>query len=248
VLSGDLQLGLAQSDRQYQAVHGLKEWEGHPQGRLRAICSLHPEVVTLVAAIDSAVDGVPALKGKRVNIGNPGSGQRGNSLDVLAAFGIDPDKDLHAEGLIAAEAPRMLQDGRLDAFFYTVGHPSGNITEATTGTRAVRIVPIGGPGIDALIAEKPFYAPAVIPCKYYPQAGNQDDIQSVGVTATLIASADLDEGVVYRITRALFTHLDELRALHPALAGLTRQSMMLGLSAPLHPGALRYYREAGLRE
>jgi TRAP transporter TAXI family solute receptor len=236
VLSGDLQIGIAQSDRQYQASKGLAEWEGKPQEKLRAICSLHPEVVTLIATVDSGIADVMGLKGKRVNIGNPGSGQRGNSLDVLTAFGLD-----------AAEAPRVLQDGRLDAFFYTVGHPNGNITEATTGGRTVTIVPISGEAVDKLVAEKPYYAKATIPHRLYGRAANKADIPSFGVTATMVTSADVSEETVYKITKQLFTNLDALKGMHPALNVLTPESMLSGLSAPIHPGAMKYYKEAGLK-
>lgn len=113
------------------AVHGLAEWKGiGPQQKLRAVLNLHPEVVTLIAADDSGIETLADLRGKKINIGNPGSGQWGNALDVLATAGIDWKKDIHAEGLKAAESAGMLQDGRIDAFFYTVGHPNGAIKEA----------------------------------------------------------------------------------------------------------------------
>ena len=142
ILSGDLDFGIAQSDRHYQAWNGTDDWQGTPQPTLRSVLSLHPEIITLVAATDSGIVSVADLRGKRVNLGNHGSGNRGNALDVLRATGLDPDKDITAESLKAAEAPRMLQDGRIDAFFYTVGHPNGAINEATAGTRKVCFIPI----------------------------------------------------------------------------------------------------------
>ncbi|TVR42763.1 MAG: TAXI family TRAP transporter solute-binding subunit [Planctomycetota bacterium] len=247
VLSGDLTIGIAQSDRQYEAVNGLGDWAGAPQSQLRAIAGLHQEVITLVAAAEAGIAGVADLRGKRVAIGNPGSGQRGNSEEVLAAFGLDPASDLNAEGLVAAESPRVLQDGRIDAFFYTVGHPNGNITEATSGRRQVRLVPISGEAIDAIVAAKPFYSHARIPMRLYPNAANEEDyVESFGVSATLVTSAAVDEATVYAITQTIFENLERLRGQHPALGGLEAEGMLSGLSAPLHPGAERYLREAGL--
>ncbi len=246
VLAGDLDFGLAQADRQYQAVHGLAEWKkAGPQRRLRSVCSLYPECVTLVATEDSGIRRIEDLRGKRVNIGNPGSGQRYNAIQILEAAGIDWKRDLHVEGVKAAESAKLLQDGRIDAFFYTVGHPAGLITEATAGRRRVRFVPITG--IEALTAAYPYYAPAVVPGALYPKALNSRDIPTVGVLTGLVTSADEPNEVVYALVKALFEDLDEFRKAHPAFAGLDpKQMVTAGLSAPLHPGALRYYREAGL--
>ena len=245
VMSGDLDFGIVQSDRQYQAWNGMAEWkEKGPQKDLRAVFSIHPESVTLVAAEDSGITSIQDLKGKRVNIGNPGSGQRQNSIDALTAAGIDYEKDLHVEQVKAAEAPGLLQDGRIDAFFYTVGHPSGAIKEATAGKRKVRIIPIVG--TDALIAKFPYYAPATIPVKFYPGAANTEDVPTFGVKATFVTSSKVPDDVVYAITKEVFDNLENFKKLHPAYEVLTKKEMLQGLSAPLHPGAVKYYREAGL--
>lgn len=247
VLSGDLEFGIAQSDRQYQALNGMAEWDGNAQSELRSVFSLHPEAITLIAAVDSGIETVADLEGKRVNIGNPGSGQLQNSLDVLRAFGLT-EEDIDAEQVGAVEAPSLLQDGRIDAFFYTVGHPNGNITEATSGRTEVRIVNITGDGVDELFEELPYYAEAVIPGSFYPQAANDGDATTMGVKATLVSSTAVSDDVVYAITKEVFDNLDEFKALHPAFAVLTEQNMLQGLSAPIHAGALRYYEEAGLAD
>ncbi len=245
VVSGDLDFGIVQSDRQYQAMKGMAEWsEKGPQIDLRAICSLHPEAVTLVVAADSGIETLEDLKGKRVNIGNPGSGQRQNSIDVLTAAGIDWRTDIAPENLKASECATMLQDSRIDAFFYTVGHPAGAITESTAGRRKIRIVPIAG--MDSLLATHPYYAEAIIDVAHYPRAENEADVPTIGVMTTVVTSANVPEDVVYEVTRALFENLEGFREQHPAFAGLTREGMLRGLSAPMHEGALRYYREAGL--
>jgi len=245
VMSGDLDFGVVQSDRQYEAVNGLAEWkEMGPQKDLRAVFAIHPESITLVAADDANINTLQDLKGKQVNIGNPGSGQRQNSIDALTNAGINPEKDLTAHGVKAAEAPGLLQDGRIDAFFYTVGHPSGAIQEATAGRRKVHFVPITG--VDKLLEEHPYYAKATIPVQLYPNATNKEDVETFGVKATFVTSAKVPDEVVYAVTKEVFENFDEFKQLHPAYAVLTKENMLEGMSAPLHPGAYKYYQEAGL--
>ncbi len=247
VMNGDLEFGIVQSDRQYQAWHGLAEWKDKgPQKDLRSVFSIHPESVTLVAAVDSGIRTIKDLKGKKVNIGNPGSGQRQNAIDALTAVGIDYKKDLQAENVKASEAPGLLQDGRIDAFFYTVGHPSGAIKEATSGARKVRFVSITGPEIDKMLAKFPYYAKSVIPVEMYPGAQNDKDVPTFGVKATLVTSAKVPDEVVYAITKEVFDNFDDFKKLHPAYSTLTKESMLEGLTAPIHPGAMKYYKEAGL--
>ena len=244
VISNDLEFGIVQSDRQYQAFNGLSEWKSRgPQKTLRSVFSLHSEVVTLVASVDSKIRAIKDLKGKRVNIGNFGSGQRQNALDVLKVSGLDWQKDFKAEALKSAESPKMLQDSRIDAFFFTVGHPSGTITEATSGKRKVRFVPIVN---NKLLKQFPYYTKTSIAKSIYPMAQNKKDVSSIGMKATFITSSDISEDVVYKVTKAIFENLDEFKKSHPALSGLKKQSMFLGLSAPLHKGAVKYYKEAKL--
>ncbi len=246
VLSGDLDFGICQSDRQYQAWNGLAEWKDKgPQKNLRAVFTIHPESVTLVAADDAGIKTIQDLRGKRVNIGNPGSGQRQNSIDALTNAGIDYKKDIKAESAKAAEAPGLLQDGRIDAFFYTVGHPSGAIKEATAGRRKVHFVPITG--LDKLLAKYPYYAKAYIPIKFYPTATNKENVPTFGVKATLVTSAKTPDKIVYAITKEVFDNFEAFKKLHPAYSVLTKKNMLEGMSAPMHPGALKYFKEVGLK-
>ncbi|BBD08141.1 TAXI family TRAP transporter solute-binding subunit [Desulfovibrio ferrophilus] len=246
VMAGDLEFGVVQSDRQYQAINGMAEWEGKAQKKLRAVFSIHPETVTLVAAEDAGIKNIADVKGKVINIGNPGSGQRQNSIDALEAAGINFETDIKAEGIKAAEAPGLLQDGRIDAFFYTVGHPNGSMKEATAGARKVRFVSITGAGVDKLIKAKPYYAKAFVPMKNYPAAVNKEDVDTFGVKATFVTSADVPDEVVYAVTKEVFENFEDFKKLHPAYAVLTKKAMLEGLSAPIHPGAMKYYKEAGL--
>ncbi len=245
VMSGDLEFGIVQSDRQYQAWNGMAEWqEKGAQKDLRAVFSIHPETITLVASVSSGIKTLKDCKGKRVNIGNPGSGQRQNSIDALTAAGLDWEKDIQAEGVKAAEAPGLLQDGRIDAFFYTVGHPSGAIKEATAGATKVSLVPITE--VADLLQKLPYYAKAVIPIKFYEGAVNDADVPTFGVKATFVTSAKVPDEVVYAITKEVFDNLEAFKKLHPAYEVLTKENMLEGNSAPFHPGALKYFKEVGL--
>ncbi len=247
IMAGDLEFGVVQSDRQYQAINGMKEWkDAGPQKDLRAVFSIHPESVTLCAAVDAEIKTIRDVKGKIVNIGNPGSGQLGNSKDALDAFGIDWEKDIKAEQVKASEAPGLLQDGRIDAFFYTVGHPTGAFKEATAGRRKVRFVSIAGPEIDALIKKFPYYAKSYVPVDQYPGAVNESNVDTFGVKATFVTSAKVPDNVVYAITKEVFENFEDFKKLHPAYAVLTKESMLEGLSAEIHPGAMKYYKEAGM--
>jgi hypothetical protein len=247
VMAGDLEFGVVQSDRQYQAVKGIADWkEKGPQKDLRAVFSIHPETVDLIAAVDANINSLQDLKGKRVNIGNVGSGYRKNAIDALEANGLDFEKDFHSESLRAAEAPGLIQDGRIDAAFYTVGHPSGYYKEATSGVRKVKFVPIKN--IESLLEKYPYYAKAVTRVKeLYPAAVNDTDVPTFGVKATFVTSAKVPDNVVYAITKEVFDNFESFKKLHPAYAGLTKENMLEGMSAPIHPGAMKYYKEVGLK-
>ena len=247
IMSGDLEFGVAQSDRQYQAVQGIANWKDKgPQKDLRAVFSIHPETVDLIAAVDANINSLADLKGKRVNIGNIGSGYRKNAIDALEANGLDFNKDFHSESLKAAEAPGLIQDGRIDAAFYTVGHPSGYYKEATSGVRKVKFVPIEN--VDGLLAKYPYYAKAVTRVvELYPGAQNDADVPTFGVKATFVTSAKVPDNVVYAIVKEVFDNFEAFKKLHPAYAGLTKQNMLEGMSAPIHPGAMKYYKEVGLK-
>lgn len=245
IMNGDLDFGIAQSDKQFQAMKGMAEWtKSGPQKDLRAVFSIHDEAVTLISAVESEIKDVSDLKGKVVNLGNPGSGQRQNAIEILQTIGIDPEKDVKAEYIKAAEAPSLLQDGRIDAFFYTVGHPNGAIKEATSGARKVRFTSITG--VDSMLKKYPYFSKATIKASMYPGAQNDADTETIGMKATLVTSVKVPDDVVYAITKEVFENFEEFKKLHPAYATLTKEGMLTGLSAPLHPGAEKYYKEVGL--
>ncbi len=245
IRAGELDFGVAQSDWQYHAYRGTSRFEEQgPFEDLRAVFSIHPEPFTVVARADSGIKTFADLQGKRVNIGNPGSGQRGTMEVVMDALGWTKDDFALASELKASEQSQALCDNKIDAMVYTVGHPSGSISEATTSCETV-LVPVTGPEIDKLIAENDYYRVATIPGGMY--RGNPDDVQTFGVGATLVTSARVPDDVVYALVSAVFDNIDTFRSLHPAFANLDPAQMAKdGLSAPIHPGAARYYAENGL--
>ena len=244
VRAGELDFGVAQSDWQYHAYNGTSKFED--QGKfegLRAVFSVHPEPFTLVARPDAGIESFEDLKGKKVNVGNPGSGQRATTEVVMEAFGMTMDDFALAAELKGSEMAQALCDGKIDAMIYTIGHPAAAITEAAT-TCDVKLVPVSGEAIDKLVADNPYYRTATVPGGMYK--GNDEDVQTFGVGATFVSSADVPEDVVYITTKAVFDNFDDFKKLHPAFANLKEEEMIAdGLSAPLHPGAEKYYKERG---
>ena len=216
LMTGDLDFGIVQSDRQYQAWNGEAEWESAgPQKKLRAVCMLYTEMVTLAAATDVGITSVADLAGKTVNIGNPGSGTRVNAEDVLAAAGLDPASDLETMDITAGESPKLFQDERVDAFFFTVGHPAGTFMELVSGRRPVGFVPIEGEAVGKLIEVKPYYESAKIPVDNYAGIGNASDVSTIGLRTSLVTSAEVDEDTVYEVTKAVFDNLDDFPGSSP---------------------------------
>ncbi len=245
IRAGELDMGVAQSDWQYHAYNGTSKFaDTGPNKDLRAVFSVHPEPFTVVARKDSGIKTFADLKGKRVNIGNPGSGQRGTMEVVMGIMGWTNDDFSLVSELKAAEQSQALCDNKIDAMVYVVGHPNGSIKEATTSCDTA-LVAVEGPAIDKLIADNPFYRSAVIPGGMY--SGSDEDVKTFGVGATFVSSTNTPADTVYQVVKAVFENFDSFRKLHPAFANLKKEEMVKdGLSAPLHDGAVRYYKEAGL--
>ncbi|WP_406682090.1 TAXI family TRAP transporter solute-binding subunit [Rhodobium gokarnense] len=244
VRAGELEFGVAQSDWQYHAYKGTSKFEDQgPFEKERAVFSVHPEPFTLLVRSDVDVEKFEDLKGKRVNVGNPGSGQRATMEVVMDAFGMTMDDFSVAAELKGSEMAQALCDGKIDAMIYTIGHPAAAITEATT-TCDVKLVDVAGDPIDKLVADNPYYRTAVIPGGMY--RGTDEDTHTFGVGATFITSADVPDEVVYVVVKAVFDNFEDFKKLHPAFANLKEAEMIKdGLSAPLHPGAVKYYKERG---
>lgn len=245
IRAGELEFGVAQSDWQYHAYNGTSSFaDAGPFEGLRAVFSVHPEPFTVVARADSGITNFEDLKGKRVNIGNPGSGQRGTMEVLMDAMGWSTDDFALATELKAAEQSAALCDNQIDAMVYTVGHPSGSIQEATTACDSV-LVNVAGPTVEKLVADNAFYRTATIPGGMY--RGNDSDVQTFGVGATFVSSTDVSDDVVYTLVKSVFENFDDFTKLHPAFANLKKEEMVKdGLSAPLHDGAAKYYKEVGL--
>jgi len=244
IKAGELDLGFAQSDVQYNAAKGVAAFkDAGAWGDLRAVFSVHPEPFTVLARKEANIKSFADFKGKRFNVGNPGSGTRASMEELLAAMGGKLGDFSLASELKADEHGPALCDGKIDGFFYGVGHPSANIQDPTT-TCGARLVSLTGPVIDKLIADKPYYARATIPGGLYPN--NPDATTTYGVLATVVTSSKAPAESVYQVVKAVFENFEEFKKLHPALANLKPENMVKdGLSAPLHEGAARYYKEKG---
>lgn len=246
IKAGELEFGVAQSDVQYHAYNGTGNYEGDAFEDLRAVFSVHPEPFTLLARADAGVEKFEDLAGKRVNVGNPGSGQRDTMEVVMEAFGIGMDDLALATEYKGSEMAQQLCDGNIDAMIYTVGHPAAAIQEATT-TCDVKLIDVVGEPIDTLVADNPYYRVATIPGGMYE--GNDEDVTTFGVGATFVTSASVPEETVYVVAKAVMENISDFQQLHPAFADLKTEEMVSdGLSAPLHPGAEKAYKELGLME
>ncbi len=245
VRAGDLDFGIAQSDWHHFAYTGTSRFaDAGADENLRSVFSVHGEPFTLVARRDAGISVLGDLEGKRVNIGNPGSGQRATMELVMAAKGWDKDSFALANELPASQQSLALCHDRVQAMVYTVGHPNPSVKQATDLCDAA-IVNVEDATIDELVSEYPFYSYVKIPGGLY--AANPEAVTTFGVRATLVSSAEVDADVVYEVVKAVFDNMAEFKKVHPAFSVLTPEVMVReGLSAPLHDGAMRYFKEKGL--
>lgn len=243
IKAGELDFGLAQSDVQFNATKGEPPFQGKADPDLRAVFSVHPEPFTVLARPDAGVKQFADFKGKRFNIGNPGSGTLASMEELLKQLGwTKADFSLAAE-LKADEQGTALCDNKIDGFFYGVGHPSAAIQDPTIACGA-KLISLTGPAVDTLVKAHPYYAKATIPGGMY--ANNPNPTETYGVLATVVTSAKVPDATVYALVKAVFDNFDEFKKLHPAFANLDPKAMTTnGLSAPLHPGAVKFYKEKG---
>ena len=244
IREGELDFGIVQSDVQSAAMEGVRAFEGdEPYADLRAVFSVHPEPMHVMVRADSGIDSVMAMKGKSVNIGNPGSGTRVLADVLMAAAGVTPDDFALAAELKSSEQAAALCDGKIDAAIWAAGLPNGSTMEATS-TCDIKLLDLSTSGTDKVLAENAAYAAATIPGGLYP--GNDEDIASWGPKATFVTDAKTSDEVVYVLVKSIFENFDDFKKLHPAFGRLTEEQMIKdGLSAPLHPGAVKYYKERG---
>jgi len=243
IKAGELDFGLAQSDVQFNAAKGEGQYKGNADPDLRAIFSVHPEPFTVLARPDAGVKQFADFKGKRFNIGNPGSGTLLSMEELLKQLGWTKADFALAAELKADEQGTALCDNKIDGFFYGVGHPSAAIQDPTIACGA-KLISLTGPAVDALVKGHPYYAKATIPGGMY--ANNPNPTETYGVLATVVTSAKVADDTVYALVKAVFDNFDEFKKLHPAFAILDPKAMITnGLSAPLHPGAVKFYKEKG---
>ena len=242
IKAGELDMGVAQSDVQFNAVKGRNQFK-EPFVELRAVFSLHPEPVTVVVRKEANIKTFADLKGKKFNVGNPGSGTRASLDELIGALGWTIKDFALASELKADEHGPALCDGKIDGFFYLVGHPSANIQDPTTVCGA-KLISVTGPAVDKLVKANPYYAYATIPAGLYPN--NPQETHTYGVLATVVSSTRTSPDTVYQVVKAVFDNFSDFKKLHPAFQVLKPENMIKdGLSAPLHDGAVKYYKEKG---
>lgn len=243
--AGDLDMGVAQSDWQYHGYNGTAP-DKFPEGAytdLRAVFSVHPEPFTVVARSDSGITTFEGLLGKKVNVGNPGSGARATMEVVMEKMGWKMSDFALAAELKSSEQSAALCDGKVDAIVFTVGHPSGTIKEATTSCDSI-LITVDNEVIQKLASENDYYDMTSIPGGTY--TGTDTDTVTFGVGATFISSTAVDDEVVYQMVKAVFDNFKRFKKMHPAFSHLKEADMITkNLSAPLHDGAVRYYKEMG---
>ena len=242
---GEMEMAIVQSDWQFHAYKGSTRFrDDGPFKGLRSVFGLHGEPFTVVARAGSGIDAFEDLKDKRVNVGAVGTGGQAAMDSVLKAFGWTVRDFALASELPASEQAGALCDNRVDAIVLAGGHPSGAVQEAVTACSVTLVNDTGRP-VQRLIDDNPWLARAVIPGGLYP--GVPKDTETFGPRATLVSSSSVEADIVYEVVKTVFESLDDFKALHPALQGLEKERMIKdGLSAPLHEGAKRYFKEAGL--
>ena len=243
IKNGELDFGIVQSDVVYQAYNGTDKFEGDKITKLRSVIAIYPELFTLVSRKDANINGIMDIKGKRINLGNPGSGNESTALAMFDAIGMKKSDLAFAGALKASEMPDALRDNKIDGYFYMVGHPTANIKDATNSVD-VKIVPITGAKIDKFVKANPYFAQASVPGGMYK--GNDTDVSTFGVKAVLVTSTDVSNEAVYTVIKQIIDNFEDFKKLHPAYANITKESLLDGLSAPLHDGAKKYFKEAGL--
>jgi TRAP transporter TAXI family solute receptor len=244
IVSGLRNSGFAQSDVAYWAYTGTGTMAGQPPASdLRAIAALFPEHIHLVALADSSINSVGDLKGKRVSLDEPGSGTFVDANLILEANGLT-EGSFTAEALKPDAASDALRNGQIDAFFFVGGYPTGAIVELASAVK-IKLVPIAGPGAEALISKYGFFSASDIPEGAYEGVGTTS---TVAVGAQWITSANEDEALIYDVTKALWNAKTRvlLDVGHAKGKSITAETALDGIGIPLHPGAERFYKEAGL--
>lgn len=240
ISKGEADFAIVQNDVADYAKNGQVLFDSTVAG-ISTVASIYPEVVQIVAAADSGINSVKDLAGKRISIGDAGSGVEANAIQILNAYGLSTD-DISVNRLSFKESGNAFKDGALDAFFVTAGVPNTAISELAI-TRALKLIDINGAEVENLIADYPFYSKITIPKEVY---GTKDDIETVGVRAIIICREDLNEEEVYLFVKAIYDDLDSLASAHAKGKEFLLDEAAEGVTVGLHPGAAKYFSESGL--
>ncbi|MCR5253043.1 MAG: TAXI family TRAP transporter solute-binding subunit [Treponema sp.] len=242
ISKGDAEFATVQNDVMDYAYNGTDMFAGQKLPNLASIGTLYPEVVQIAASASSGIKSINDLRGKRVSVGDAGSGVEFNAKQILEGYGIS-FSDIKKNNLSFKESAEGLQNGTLDACFVTAGVPNSALQELAF-TAGLVLIPVNGAEADSICAKYGFYTKTVIPAGTYK--GTDVDTQALAIKATLAVNATLDENTVYSMTKALFENLDELGAAHAKGKEVTAASAVTGISVPFHPGAAKYYKEIGV--
>lgn len=245
VIEHRIDFGLVQTDIQADAIIGRRRFEKDgPRDNLRALFTVHAEPFTVVTRLGANIRKFSDLKGKRINLGKPGSGTSATMAMLMNSFGLTREMFSQVFDLPASQAGAALCENKIDAFVYVVGHPNRAL-RTVSETCAIRVVPVTGKPVDELLGEREYFARTTVPARIY--VGNNEPVETVGVRASVLTLDSMPEKIAYELTRAIFAHLNDVRGLHPAFANLRAPEMLTGNLAPYHPGAARYFKEAGIR-
>jgi TRAP transporter TAXI family solute receptor len=246
LVSGEIIFGEVQQSRIYQAQKGLADWNGRPQRDLCSVLNTHAGYITLIAAVDSGIRTIRDLTGKRVGVGSPGSDLYDSAVDILAAVGINYKSDLSVVDDSLEAVPELLQEGDIDAFFWPAGKLSRPLADSMSGTKKIHLVAMAAPGIDALIASNSFYEKATVSTTLYPGIDDHGGVEALGVKMSIVTSCGMPDQTVHTIAKETFENFGPFEKRHPTASMMTRKAMIEGLQAPVHPGAMKYYKESGM--
>lgn len=245
IASGDADFAILQNDIAFYAYTGVKPMFDKAVPNIRGVASLYPEHCQIHARKDAKIGSVKDLKGKRVAVGPLGSGTEQNAIQILGAYGLKFEDLGKVERLTATESADFLKDGRIDAAFYTVGVGASAIVDPALMIETM-IVPVDGPQADALVKKYPFYSKDKVPAGIYK--GVDKDVPTVAVLAILVAKAELEGDVVYKITKAMFENIKSIETAHAKGKEVKLEKALIGMPIPIHPGAQRFFTEKGIKK
>jgi hypothetical protein len=240
--NNELDFAIVQSDILYNASKGFKTFENNKQKNIKSVMAIYPELFTLLVSKESNITKIEDIKNKKINIGNIGSGNEVTTLQLLDILNIKTT-EFKPSRLDSQELPDALINKKIDGYFYMVGHPASNIKEATNNIDA-KIIQIDGKFINKLITDNPYFIKSYIKGGLYKN--NPNNIKTFGVKAVLVVNKNISDYVVYNLVKAILKNFEEFKLLHPSYNNITKKSLLEGISAPLHKGAIKYYKEIGL--